>query len=171
MTSNEKYLIRGRPAVVVDAVGCCWASDALLLSVVGADISDAGWDAYIAYGEESARSPYVALTFSPYTAPSSAQRARLAQHIAPQMRLCRRVALVSDVLLARVAVTAMSWLTFHKMPMRAFKAKSSRVALAWLAEAMPFDCSEVEAILAMLASDVGVNPQAFGIRGAPVAAD
>jgi hypothetical protein len=149
MTSNEKYLIRGRPAVVVDAVGCCWASDALLLSVVGADISDAGWDAYIAYGEESARSPY----------------------IAPQMRLCRRVALVSDVLLARVAVTAMSWLTFHKMPMRAFKARSSRVALAWLAEAMPFDCTEVEAILAMLTNDVGVNPRAFGIRGAPVAAD
>jgi hypothetical protein len=170
MTSNGKYQIRGRPALVVDAVGSCWASDSLLLSVAGADISDAGWDAYIAYGQESARNPYVALTFSPYTAPSSAQRARLAQHLAPQMRLCRRIALVSDVLLARVAVTAMSWLTFHKMPMRAFKARSSRVALTWLADEMPFDCREVEAILAMLTSDVGVNPQAFGIRGAPDAA-
>jgi hypothetical protein len=171
MTADGRYVLRGRPALVVDAVGCCWASDSLLLNVVGTELSDAGWDAYIAYGEETARSPYVALTFSPHTSPNSAQRAKLAQRIGLQMRLCRRVALVSDVLLARVAVTAMSWLTLHKIPMRSFKSGSSRAALAWLAEEMPFDRSEVEITLSALARDVGLSPRTFGMRGAPDAAD
>jgi hypothetical protein len=171
MTRNGRYVLQGKPALVVDAVGCCWASDSLLLSVVGTELSDAGWDAYIAYGEETAKSAYVALTFSPHTSPNSAQRARLAQRIAQQMRLCRRVALVSDVLLARVAVTAMSWLTVHRIPMRAFKVGSSRTALAWLAEEMPFDRGEVEITLAALVRDVGMNPLAFGLRGAPDVAD
>jgi hypothetical protein len=171
MTRNGKYTLRGRPALVVDEVGCCWASDSLLFSVVGARLSDAGWDAYISYGEQTATREYVALTFSPHTSPSSAQRARLAQRIATQMRLCRRVALVSDVLLARVAITAMSWLTVHKMPMRAFNARACRKALTWLSEAMPIDRTEAEFTLAALVNDVGMKPQAFDMRYQPDAAD
>jgi hypothetical protein len=148
--------------MLVDQVGCCWAADDVLLNVVGNSISDAGWDAYIAYGAETAKSPYVTLTFAPLVAPSAAQRARLAQRISPQMRLCSRVALVSDLLLARMAITAMSWLTVHGMPMRAFNVRSCRQALSWLIAGSGRDQHCIEEVLATLVVDAGLSPPVFG---------
>ena len=149
--------------MVVDEVGACWATETLIVNITGRSVSKAGWDAYVDFVSPTPQRAFSVLTIAPFASPNATQRAELVKRASPMMRRAKRVAVCSESVMARAAITAMTWLTLHKVQTRAFSVRDLHAALDWLAQVETFARKEVEAAIFELFDAVGLDPAAFAL--------
>jgi hypothetical protein len=126
-------------------------------------IGDDTWDGYVAWCAHLSELPYVC-TFAPWSSPSAPQRRKLsASPIALRMKDTRRLALLSESVMVRGAVTAMTWLTASTVQVKPFKPKDLARSIHWL-KADPrsrFSLSDAIAKASALLETVSLDPLEF----------
>ncbi|HMI83737.1 MAG TPA: hypothetical protein VK550_06550 [Polyangiaceae bacterium] len=124
---------------------------ALTITVCTArDFDDAEWFAFLedtlAIARELRVTTRVSMVCSVYAHPNAQQRKKMSDFFARQrLEKLERIALVTDNVLVRGALTAFGWIV-PKVRVNAFRSADAASGFHWLHEAAPFD--ESEAMLA-----------------------
>ena len=146
----------GRMAAAVSPTVC--------IGMCGSSSTDADWNAYIecwrkTIGPSLSASKGCFLIFAPVDGPNAAQRSRLSADplVAPHMKQTARLALLTESMMIRGAVTAMNWVSGAGATNKTFAPAQLDAALAWLGQAKPLDVPATRATLRSLASKVGLD--------------
>lgn len=139
-------------------------SPGLGMAICGERFTEADWDAYVecwrtTIGPRIASEKSGFLIFAPDDGPSAKQRAQLSGdvQIAACMKQCTRLALVTDSVMVRGAVTAMNWLSGAGSTSRTFSPSQLDSAMKWLAEGTAFSIPTATVVVRTLAAKVNVN--------------
>jgi hypothetical protein len=140
--------------------------DALTITVSTArDFDDGEWFAFLentlAIARDLRVTTKVSMVCSVYSHPNARQRQAMSEFFARhRLEKLKRIALVTDNVLVRGALTAFGWIV-PKVRVNAFRSAEAASGFQWLHEASSFNQSE-----AMLAWQDALTT--LGIRGVPI---
>jgi hypothetical protein len=140
-----------------------WRHEAMFIVVCGEAWTDADWDAHLNNVETLVRTtgaPRAILLFAPLHGPTAKQRSAQQKRDSDLgVSELKVIAMISDSVLARGALTAISWLIPSKAEIRAFKSTATMEALDWLAAREKIDKQQAIAQLAVMTDRAGMkNP-------------
>ena len=142
--------------------GVTWNGDLLIMGAAGDSIDDATWieslDNDLKVVEANASTIFI--NYVPEIAPGVRHRAILKEYTdrSERWRNVRSGALLTDSLLVRGAITAMSWVTKIDYKIAAYRPEKYRAALSWLRTRGRFDEREALALFEELVEHIGAGP-------------
>jgi hypothetical protein len=147
---------------------CLARTGELGICICGESWSTEDWVALLKLARDSTRTegPMTGvITFSPTRGPTAEQRAMASEdsEMNAVLRQSKRVVLLTQSLIARGALTAMSWF-FTSVQMKTLAPHDARRGLTWIREEIPFDLGHATATLVEAVGYAGYDTRVLGLE-------